>query len=49
VNGDGIIDLVAHIDTEALELTVGDVTAELPSRTFCGTQLRGTDSVRIVP
>jgi hypothetical protein len=49
VNGDGRLDLVVHVDTEALELTDGDVEAEVRARTFSGTQLKGTDAVRIVP
>lgn len=48
VNGDGRLDLVVHVSTEALQLTSGDVEAVLEGRTFSGQRIRGTDSVRIV-
>lgn len=49
VNGDGRPDLVVHVTIDALQLTASDTEAELRARTFAGTQLKGTDSVRIVP
>ena len=49
VNGDGLLDLVVHVSTEALELTEGDEEAELWGTTFDGTPIQGTDAVRIVP
>ena len=49
VDGDGLDDLVVHVLTEALELTEGDVEAPLTGETFGGTNITGSDSVRIVP
>lgn len=49
VNNDGRMDLVVHVSTEALELTGIDVQAFLEGRTFAGTPVIGTDSLRIVP
>lgn len=49
VNGDGLLDLVVHVETEALELSAADTTAELKGTTFDGKAVRGTDSVRVVP
>jgi lectin family protein len=49
VNGDGIIDMVVHVNTNALQLFAGDVTATLEGKTFDGTLIQGMDSVRIVP
>ena len=48
VNGDGLLDLVVHVDTESLHLTESDNLAVLTGRTFSGATIRGTDSVRIV-
>ena len=49
VDGDGLLDLVVHIDTSELELTDGDVVAVLKGETFDGTAIQGSDFVRIVP
>jgi N-acetylneuraminic acid mutarotase len=49
INGDGLLDLVVHVSTEALQLSEGDTEAVLEGRTFGGTLIRGVDSVRIVP
>lgn len=49
VNGDGLRDLVVHIETSALQLTPGATQALLEGKTFDGKTVRGTDSVRIVP
>jgi hypothetical protein len=49
VNGDGLIDLVVHVSTEALELSGGDTRAFLEARTFNNTPVIGSDWVRIVP
>lgn len=49
VNGDGLLDLVVHVETESLQLSEGDTQATLDAQTFDGTAIRGTDSVRIVP
>ncbi|MBW3540207.1 MAG: hypothetical protein KY476_08050 [Planctomycetes bacterium] len=48
VNSDGLLDLVVHVETEALELTDGDVEAMLRGKTLAGDPIFGTDSVRIV-
>ena len=49
VNSDGLMDLVVHVETEALELSAEDTEAILLGRTFDGTNIKGIDSVRIVP
>jgi sugar lactone lactonase YvrE len=49
VNGDGIPDLLVHVEATELELTVGDVEAELTGFTEAGDQILGIDTVRIVP
>ena len=49
VNGDGLVDLVVHVSTEALELTAGATRAFLEAKTFGGTPIVGSDWVRIVP
>ncbi|MBI4663229.1 MAG: IPT/TIG domain-containing protein [Verrucomicrobia bacterium] len=49
VNGDGLLDLVVHVSTQALQLTWTDEVAELRGKTFAGQAVRGTDSIRVVP
>jgi hypothetical protein len=49
VNGDGLMDLLVHIDTQALALAPGDVEAVLTGATYDGTPIRGSDAVQIVP
>jgi hypothetical protein len=49
VNSDGLVDLVVHVTTEALQLSESDTEAILAGQTFGGTRIRGVDSVRIVP
>jgi N-acetylneuraminic acid mutarotase len=49
VDGDGLVDLVVHVSTEALELSGGDTRAFLEAKTFSGTPVIGSDWVRIVP
>ena len=49
VNGDGLLDLVVHIETSALQLSSTDTTAVLKGRTFSGQPIQGSDSVRVVP
>lgn len=49
VNGDGLLDLVVHVSTEALQLSETDVEAVLEGGTSGGTAIRGVDSVRVVP
>jgi hypothetical protein len=48
VNGDGLLDLVVHISTQALELSENDTQAVLNGETFEGQKIRGTDSVRVL-
>lgn len=53
VNGDGRLDLVVHVSTEALDIKAlsgyrtGTLTLE--GRTYGGVSIQGSDSVRIVP
>ena len=49
VNGDGLLDLVVHVDTSALQLNQTDTVAVLKGKTSGGTVIGGTDSVRVVP
>ena len=49
VNEDNLIDLVCHIQTEALDIVVGQSIAVLEGITFDGTLIRGEDSIQIVP
>ena len=49
VNGDGRLDLVVHVSTSALQLSVTDTEAVLEGKTSDGTPIRGKDTVRIVP
>ena len=48
VNGDGLLDLVVHVETEALELTETDTQAELLGVIFAGVSIQGFDSIRVV-
>jgi hypothetical protein len=48
VNGDGLMDLVLQIETEGLNLTLGDARAVLRGNTYGGTRIRGVDTVRVV-
>ena len=49
VNGDGLLDLVVHVETTALQLSASDTVAVLEGQTTGGTMIRGNDSVRVVP
>lgn len=49
VNGDGLLDLLVHVETEALELSPDDTEAVLLGQTYGGLYITGTDSVRVVP
>jgi thrombospondin type 3 repeat protein len=49
INGDGRLDLVVHVNTQAFELSLGDTVAFLEAKTFSGALVIGSDSVRIVP
>lgn len=47
VNGDGLLDLIVHVQTEALQLSETDTEAVLTGRTFAGQAIRGSNSVRV--
>lgn len=48
INDDGILDIVVHVSTEALQLTGTDTEAVLKGETFDGVFIRGVDTIRIV-
>jgi hypothetical protein len=48
VNADGILDIIVHVDTRALELSAGDTEAVLTGLTNGGIVFRGIDTVRII-
>lgn len=48
VNGDGRLDLVVHVSTEAFQLTNIDTEAVVQGMTFDGGFIRGSDSIRVV-
>ncbi len=47
VNGDGIIDLVVQVTTQALQLTPADVKANLIGVLLDGTEFKGSEAIRI--
>ena len=47
--GDGLLELVLHESTEALQLSPTDTIAVLDGKTFNEEAIRGTDSVRVIP
>lgn len=49
VNGDGLLDLVIHVSTEALQLSETDTEAILEGTTFAGQSVTGRDTIRVVP
>jgi probable HAF family extracellular repeat protein len=49
VNSDGLLDLVVHVETQGLNLTEGDTEVELIGQTFDGLEIRGIDTIRVVP
>lgn len=49
LNNDGFTDIVTHVVTEALQLTETDVQAELNGFLLDGQNIKGSDSIRIVP
>jgi len=49
VNGDGRRDWEDHVNTENLQLSETDTQAVLEGKTFGGTTITGTDSIRVVP
>lgn len=48
VNGDGLMDLVVHIETTALELSATSEKAVLEGMTYSGLMIRGSDFVTVV-
>lgn len=48
VNGDGLQDIIVHVDTAALELSMGDTDAVLGGETYDGKKIRGTDTIRVI-
>ncbi|MEK9180208.1 MAG: kelch repeat-containing protein [Patescibacteria group bacterium] len=49
INGDGFTDITVHFSTNDLQLSQGDVQADLTGELIDGTLIEGSDSVRIVP
>jgi hypothetical protein len=49
VNSDGLLDLVVHVTTSALQLSETEEEAVLDGKTSDGTPIRGNDTVRVVP
>jgi len=49
VNKDGLLDLLVHVDTEALDLTDTSTEAVLEGKTFSGRRIKGTDTVKVIP
>jgi hypothetical protein len=49
VNNDGLLDLVVHISTQALQLSDTDTQAVLEGQTLDGRAIKGADTIRIVP
>jgi hypothetical protein len=49
VNGDGRIDLVCHVVTAQFMIEPGDAFAVVEARTLDGQNIRGHDSIRVVP
>ncbi len=48
VNGDGLVDLLVHVETELLQLEPDATEATLEGQTFDGFSIAGSDSVNIV-
>jgi streptogramin lyase len=48
VNNDGLVDLIVHVSTEALQVSQSDTEAILVGRLSDGTYFQGVDSVRVV-
>jgi hypothetical protein len=49
VNGDGLLDLVCHFQTQLTGFQSGDTLGILMGKTFLGTPILGQDTIRIVP
>lgn len=48
VNGDGLLDMVCHFNTQATGFLLGDTQGVLKGKALSGVPIKGTDSVRIV-
>jgi len=48
VNGDGLLDLVVHVSTEALQVSETDTEAVLEGKTSEGKAVQGKDSIRVI-
>jgi len=49
VNGDGLLDLVCHFETQLTGFKAGDTLGILMGKTLLGTPILGQDTIRIVP
>jgi hypothetical protein len=49
VNADGLLDIMLHVETEALQLSDADAEAVLVGQTFNGMHISGVDTIRVVP
>jgi len=49
VNRDGFMDLLVHMEIEALYLQESDTTAIVEGRTLSGIPFRGADTIRVLP
>jgi hypothetical protein len=48
MNGDGLLDIVVHVNTQALQLTTSDQLANFIGYTSDQTEVIGSDSVRVI-
>jgi len=48
VNGDGLLDLVCHFDSQASSFQLGDAAGTLKGKLKDGTAIRGTDPVTVI-
>ncbi len=48
VDGDGDIDLLVHIETQALDIEPGTTIVTLTGETFDGTKIQGSDDIKLV-
>ena len=49
VDRDGFMDLVLHMEVEALYLDASDTVAIVEGRTTGGVPFRGADTIRVLP
>ncbi len=48
VNGDDLLNLLVHVETEILETVAGDTEATLEGESYGNTPMIGTASIRVV-